>query len=97
VAKHDTFNCIGLLTVFPSAFLAAGLISGAVGLQRFTTPPGDSTSRIAVNLGTGWQPVQVSQPNRTPGPPSVIHLPGPRFGAANQEAIDAIDGENGAT
>lgn|GEM_PF-3768763 len=38
-ATNDAFNCIGLLTVFPAAFLAIGLIAFAVGWRRFVREP----------------------------------------------------------
>lgn len=53
----EFFDCIGLLTVFPAVFVAIGLVSGAIGLQRFTTAGRrhSSAARLA-GLESGWQP-----------------------------------------
>ncbi len=76
---QDFFDCVGLLTVFPAVFVAIGLVSGAVGLQRFTTAgrQQSSASRLT-GLESGWQSLapRVSTPGRRAGRLSdVINLP----------------------
>jgi hypothetical protein len=84
--KHELFDCIGLLTVFPAAFATIGLTSAAIGLQRFTTAGRRQglADRLA-GLESGWQPVQPVQPFQprvrqerwiTRPLNEVIHLPG---------------------
>jgi hypothetical protein len=89
------FDCIGLLTIFPAAFVAIGLISGAIGLQRFTAAgrPQRSTAALA-GLETGWQSLGSPGSNgkrRFAEPPDVINLPPRRHkpdGRNDREAED---------
>lgn len=55
VAAHDAFNCIGLLTVFPAAFLAIGLTAFAVGWRRFVREPEGPARRPFSLDGRGGQ------------------------------------------
>jgi hypothetical protein len=85
MAKHGTFECIGLWSVFPLAFLVIGLVAGAVGLQRFTTA-GRGAQPAPVQPSTEWQPVMpVARPRH--GPPDVIPLP------ARLELLQGRDGD----
>ncbi len=80
--KHDLFDCIGLLTIFPAAFAAIGLASAAIGLQRFTSAGRRQglADRLS-GLESGWSPAAL--PHRKEQPAAgqadrVIHLPGPQ-------------------
>jgi hypothetical protein len=94
MADSDLFSCIGLLTVFPAAFLVVGLVSAAVAMQRFTAAGrgAGSPERPPINLGTVWRPVPVRV---RPEPPDVIHLPGASSPAAQD--LGRNDGESETT
>src|SRR5947209_1025409 len=70
--KHGTFECIGLWSVFPLAFLVIGLVSAAVGLQRFTAAGRAAPAATPVSPlgGMAWQPL-VAKPR--PPAADVIH------------------------
>ncbi|HLZ73327.1 MAG TPA: hypothetical protein VKV26_25765 [Dehalococcoidia bacterium] len=82
LATDDLFNCIGLLTVFPAAFAAVGLVSLAVGVRRFTTADASAAAPRQISFGAGWQRVEPARPDgaRRNGD-GVIELPGRSDGA----------------
>jgi len=92
LATDDLFNCIGLLTVFPAAFAAVGLVSLAVGVRRFTTADGAARAPGRLSFGGGWQrvepPVQSGAARNGDG---VIELPGRRDGGQRGESDEGAD------
>lgn len=79
VMTTDTFNCFGLLTVFPAALLAVALVAAVVGFRRFVSPEqqGKAAPR-PLGFGEGWQPVEPARPaeGSVAGGKDVIYLPG---------------------
>jgi hypothetical protein len=65
-----TFNCLGLLTVFPAVFIAVALVALAIGWRRFVRAEPVIGARRQVSFGATWQTVE---PPRRDG---VIELPG---------------------
>jgi hypothetical protein len=79
IAKTETFDCIGLLTVFPAAFLAVGLTALAIGWRRFVNDAAAMSARTAqVGRAAVWQPLE------RPRQDSIIPLSG-RSAAENEE------------
>jgi hypothetical protein len=86
LATTETFDCIGLLTVFPAAFLAVGLTALAIGWRRFVNDTAATPARRAqVGLGAIWQPLG------RPRQDSIIPLLG-RSAAENEEQTGADGG-----
>lgn len=49
--SHGNFDCIGLVTVFPIAFLIVALISAAVGLTMIKSKRTATPTRPGISLG----------------------------------------------
>ena len=88
IATTETFDCIGLLTVFPAMFLAVALVALAIGWRRFVTVDGGAGNRRAqLDLGASGQPL-----GRTP-PPNTIPLPGRTPTASDEDRARDETGE----
>ena len=86
------FDCIGLLTVFPAAFVAVGALSAAIGLRRFTRAGrAEAGPPAVVAFASGWQSVNGygSAGPMLAAEHDVIHLP-----AANIDADQEVDGDD---
>ena len=77
-----TFNCLGLLTVFPAVFIAVALLALAIGWRRFVRAEQVAApARRQLSFGATWRTVE--PPRRD----NVIELPG-RSGAGGEKEGD---------